>query len=151
MSTTTPEAQTAVTTPNRSARLIRKGIIAGLAGGLAFGSIMAFVGMLPMVGMLIRQENAVVGFLVHMVISAIVGAGFGGVMALYTEQRPMITIVIGLAYGLFWWVFGALFLMPILLGMSENIFVVGQMQIDSLIGHLIYGFVVSVAVNLLPS
>lgn len=151
MSTTTPEAQTTGSMPNRSARLIRKGIIAGLAGGLAFGSIMAFVGMLPMVGMLIRQENAVVGFLVHMVISAIVGAGFGGVMALYTEQRPMVTIAIGLAYGLFWWVFGALFLMPILLGMSENIFVVGQMQIDSLIGHLIYGFVVSVAVNLLPS
>ena len=101
MSTTTPEAQTTGSLPNRSARLIRKGIIAGLAGGLAFGSIMAFVGMLPMVGMLIRQENAVVGFLVHMVISAIVGAGFGGVMALYTEQRPMVTIAIGLAYGLF--------------------------------------------------
>jgi len=86
-----------------------------------------------------------------MVISAIVGAGFGRIMALYTEQRPFTTILIGLGYGIFWWMFGALFLMPILLGMAENIFVIGQMQIDSLVGHLVYGFVLSVVVNMLPS
>ena len=131
--------------------LIRKGIIAGLVGGLAFGSVMAFVGMLPMVGMLIRQEDALVGFFVHMVISATIGAGFGGLMAINSEQRPIITILIGLAYGLFWWVFGALFLMPILLGMPDAIFVIGQMQIDSLIGHLVYGFVISIVINMLPS
>jgi uncharacterized membrane protein YagU involved in acid resistance len=151
MITTNNEEQTTENTLNRSTILIRKGIIAGLAGGLAFGSLMAFVGMLPMVGMLIRQENALVGFLLHMIISAIIGAGFGGVMALYTQQRPIVTILIGLGYGLFWWVFGALFLMPLLLGMPENIMVVGQMQIDSLIGHLIYGFVISIVVNMLPS
>ena len=149
--TVTTDKQTAENSLNSSTALIRKGIIAGLAGGLAFGSIMAFVGMLPMVGMLIQQEDALVGFLVHMVISAAIGAGFGGLMALNTERRPIVTILIGLVYGIFWWVFGALFLMPILLGMPENIFVVGQMQIDSLIGHLVYGFILSIVVNMLPS
>jgi hypothetical protein len=44
-------------------------VVAGLAGGLLFGIMMYMGGMLPMVGMLVRQESTWVGFIVHMVIS----------------------------------------------------------------------------------
>lgn len=41
---------------------IRAGAIAGLGGGLVFGIMMGMMGMLPMVGMLVGAENAIVGF-----------------------------------------------------------------------------------------
>jgi uncharacterized membrane protein YagU involved in acid resistance len=139
---------------NSTARYLRRGVIAGLIGGLAFGSIMAFIGMLPMVGMLIRQNNALIGFGVHMVISAVIGAvigaGFGRLIAVQAINRPAITLTVGALYGLFWWFLGAMLLMPLLLGMPEQIFVVGQMQIESLVGHLIYGVVVGIVINALP-
>jgi hypothetical protein len=94
---------------------MKQGAIAGLVGGLAFGVVMALIGMLPTVGMLIRQNNALVGLLIHMIISAIIGAGFGAVMSLLTTRNAGLTLVVGVFYGLFWWVIGALVLMPILL------------------------------------
>ena len=42
-----------------------------------FGIMMGMMDMLPMAGMLVRQENAVIGFIVHMLISAIFGAIYG--------------------------------------------------------------------------
>ena len=51
----------------------------------------------------------------------------------------------GLIYGVIWWVLGALVLMPALLGMSENIFVIGQMQWMSLLGHIIFGVVLALS------
>ena len=136
---------------NRSKRLIRLGAFAGLMGGLAFGAVMVVSNMLPMVGMLIGQNDANIGFVVHIVISAIIGAGFGIVMAVNTAERPIITVLIGILYGFFWWILGGLILMPILLGMPGNVFVIGQMQIDSLIGHLMYGLTIGVVINWLPT
>jgi len=57
------------------------GALAGLAGGIVFGMLMGIMGMLPIVGMLVRQESAGVGFLVHMLISAFIGAVYGVVAA----------------------------------------------------------------------
>ena len=37
-----------------------------------------------------------------------------------------------------WWVLGALILMPLMLGMTQMIFVIGQMQWMSLMGHIVY-------------
>lgn len=149
-SITQPDEQTPETTFNQSAKFVRKGAIAGLAGGLAFGLIMAVTGMLPMVGMLIRQNNALVGFIVHMGISAIIGGGFGTIMAIHTVERPSRTLIIGVIYGFAWWILGALVLMPILLGASEMILVIDQLQIDSLFGHLVYGLILAVVINWLP-
>ena len=66
MATTSVER---VETPAASS-LIIQGAIAGLVGGVVFGIMMAMMGMLPMVGMLIGVESAVVGFIVHLAISA---------------------------------------------------------------------------------
>lgn len=52
------------------------GVVGGLAGGVVFGMLMAMMGMLPMIAGLVGSTAAMVGFLVHMVISAVIGASF---------------------------------------------------------------------------
>jgi uncharacterized membrane protein YagU involved in acid resistance len=119
-------------------KLAASGAIAGLAGGVVFAMMMGMMGMLPMVGMLVRQENAIIGFIVHMVISAFIGAVYGvvaGRFALTTTNA----LIGGMINGVVWWVLGALVLMPLMLGMSQMVFVIGQTQWLSLMGHIIYG------------
>jgi uncharacterized membrane protein YagU involved in acid resistance len=119
---------------------IGAGAIAGLGGGAVFGMMMAMMGMLPMVATLAGSQSAAVGFIVHMVISA----GIGGVYGLIAGRLPQTTgtaIVAGAINGVVWWVLGALILMPLMLGMSQMVFQIGQPQWYSLMGHLIYGVV----------
>lgn len=120
--------------------LAGKGALAGLAGGLLFGIMMYMGGMLPMVGMLVRQESSLVGFIVHMVISAFLGAIYGLIAGRRALTLPT-AVIGGLIYGVIWWVLGALILMPLLLGMTQMILVIESAQWMSLIGHLIYGVV----------
>lgn len=123
---------------------VQAGIIAGLIGGLVFGVMMAMMDMLPMVGMLVGLENAVVGFIVHMIISAIIGAIYSQV-AVRLPQSWGMAAVAGLANGFVWWVLGALILMPLMLGMAQMVFVIGEMQWMSLLGHFLYGLVTAFA------
>lgn len=121
-------------------KALTAGAIAGLGGGLVFGFMMGLMGMLPMVGMLVRQENAVVGFILHMVISAFIGATFGAIATrLPSGWAP--AIIGGGVYGIVWWVLGALTLMPLLLGMPQMVFAIGGPQWMSLLGHVIYGVI----------
>lgn len=124
------------------------GALAGLVGGLVFGAMMAFMGMLPMVGMLVGQESAVIGFVVHMVISAIIGAGYG-LVAPRLPAGAGTAVVFGAVYGVIWWVLGALVMMPLMLGMSEMVFVIQQAQVMSLIGHILFGVITGLAFMLL--
>ena len=117
------------------------GAIAGLAGGVLFGVMMAMMGFLPMVGMLVGSENAIVGFIVHMAISTFLGGIFGLVVGRLSSYSLGTAIVAGAIYGALWWVLGALVLMPLFLGMTQMIFVIGSAQWMSLIGHLVYGVV----------
>src|SRR3990172_664956 len=126
-----------------SGKLATSGAIAGLGGGLVFGILMGMMGMLPLVGMLIRVENAVVGFSVHMVISALIGAIFGLTAGRFTASWGS-AVVLGIIYGVIWWVLGGLSLMPLLLGMNEMVFAIGQPQWMSLMGHLLYGIITAI-------
>lgn len=139
------------TLPTTNAAWLRTALLgagAGLVGGLVFGLMMASQGMLPMVGMLIGQDNATVGFIVHMVISAFIGATFG-VIATRFPSGWAASIVGGGIYGVIWWVLGALILMPLMLGMSHMVLQIGDMQISSLIGHVIFGVLMGAAHRLL--
>jgi uncharacterized membrane protein YagU involved in acid resistance len=122
------------------ARLAGLGALGGLAGGVVFGMMMGMMGMLPMVGMLVRQESAGIGFVVHLLISAFIGAVYGLVAGRYTLSWGA-SLVGGLVNGVVWWVLGALTLMPLMLGMNEMVFVIGQPQWMSLVGHILYGLV----------
>jgi uncharacterized membrane protein YagU involved in acid resistance len=122
---------------------IKTGIAAGLVGGLVFGLMMAMMGMLPMVAMLVGSENAFVGFIAHMFISAAIGATYG-LVAIRLPKGWGVTVAAGAANGVIWWVLGALVMMPLMLGMGEMVFVIGEMQWWSLVGHLIYGVITAV-------
>ena len=128
-------------TQNRSlTSSILNGAIAGLGGGLIFGMLMAMMGMLSMVGMLVGSESAIVGFIVHMAISAFIGALYG-LVAIRLPQTTGVAIGAGAVNGVVWWVLGALIMMPLMLGMSGMVLKIGGDQWLSLMGHLIYGIV----------
>jgi uncharacterized membrane protein YagU involved in acid resistance len=133
------------TTAGLGTRII-SGAVAGVAGGVVFGMLMAMMGTLPMVGMLVGVESAAVGFLVHLANSAVIGAIFG-VLAWGLADRVAPVLGAGLVYGVIWWVLGALILMPLWLSvtadpmMRDMIFVVGTDQWMSLLGHVIFGLI----------
>ena len=116
------------------------GVTAGLIGGSVFGVQMAVGGMLPMVAQMVGSSSPVVGFIVHLVISAFIGAVYG-VIASRLPAGWLVSLGAGIVNGVVWWVLGALVIMPLVLGMSEMVFQVGDMQWMSLIGHLIFGIV----------
>ena len=127
---------------------IRIGALSGLAGGIVFGAMMSMMGMLPMVGQLIGRPNAVIGLVVHLAISAFIGAVYGlAVAQLRLPISAMMAWLGGAINGVIWWVLGALILMPAQLGMTDMIFVVGQAQWLSLMGHLVYGIVTALVFN----
>ncbi|MCH7230913.1 hypothetical protein L0U85_08630 [Glycomyces sp. L485] len=119
------------------------GIVGGLIGGVAFGILMQIEDMLPMVAMLIGQTSIVMGWAVHLVISA--GLGLGYVVIVGPMVKNVGTgLATGLIWGVVWWMLGALVLMPLFLGMNEMVFVIETMQWKSLMGHLIYGLILGV-------
>ena len=121
------------------------GAAAGLFGGLAFGAAKAWLGDLPTVASIVRASSAEVGFLVHMVIAAIVGAGFG---LLVRNQRGGGGEMLfwGMTYGTLWWFLGPLSLLPLILGgtVAWNV-ASAQAAFPSLVGHLWYGAVTGLA------
>jgi len=126
------------------ARALWTSVVAGLIGGVPFGIMMGMMGMMLMIGMLIRVENGFVGALVHGVVSTITGAIYG----FFAVRFALIwrnAVIGGFVYGIIWWVLGALILMPAILGMFQMIFVIEQMQWMSLLGHIIFGEVLALS------
>ncbi|WP_326798223.1 hypothetical protein OG946_24860 [Streptomyces sp. NBC_01808] len=111
------------------------GALAGLAGGLVFGAVMAEIGFLPTVAAIVRTDSSAVGFAVHLLIAAIVGSVFGKLVA---HQREL--LFWGLSYGVLWWFLGPLTLLPVLLGepVAWDVATARDL-IPSLFGHLAYG------------
>lgn len=123
-------------------KYVVNGVISGLAGGVVFGMMMAMMGMLPMIAALIGSQSVVVGALLHMVISAAIGFAYGLVLFFLQFKLSLgFAIISGMVNGVFWWVLGALILMPLGLGMTEMVLKVGTDQWFSLMGHVIYGVV----------
>lgn len=116
-----------------------RGAVAGVAGGAVFGAAMARLGTLPTVAALVGSESAVAGFVVHLVISVVVGALFG-VLVRHQNAGVGETVFWGLAYGMFWWYLGALTLLPLFLGEQVGWTAAGARDaFPSLVGHLLYG------------
>ncbi|MEO5834103.1 MAG: hypothetical protein ABIR83_12125 [Nakamurella sp.] len=115
------------------------GAASGIAGGAVFGAAMASLGTLPTVASIVRTDSVAVGFVVHMAIAAVIGAGFG---MLVSGQRTQVseTLFWGLIYGAFWWFLGALTLLPLLVGRPVAWDLPSASALlPSLIGHLYYG------------
>lgn len=121
------------------------GTLGSIAGGILFSAVMLSTGTLPRVAQLVGGTSIALGFVVHMMISAIIGATYG-VMFQYEAPNVAASLAWGLVYGAIWWFLGPLTLFPILLGGS---FVwtsaVAGMLLPSLIGHLLYGAATALA------
>jgi uncharacterized membrane protein YagU involved in acid resistance len=116
---------------------IAMGAVAGVAGGVVFGALMQAMGMMGMIAGLVGSESAAVGWGVHLVNSVVIGAIFGIVASRLSGAGPLAGA--GAAYGVAWWVVGALLIMPLWLGMPA--FQIGEPQLFSLMGHVIFGVV----------
>lgn len=112
------------------------GVAGGLVGGVMFGILMQMMDMIPMVAMLVDSKSIAVGWLVHLTISAFIGASFALLLGRLASGWAS-AAGLGMAYGVVWWVLGALLLMPARLGM--DVFVLNKIAWQSLMGHLIYG------------
>jgi hypothetical protein len=137
---------------------IAAGIAAGLIAGLIFGVAMQVMtapapdgGRMPvmaMVAMVLRSEDLAVGWLYHLFNSAVIGAIFGWLLGNLAHSYPA-GIGWGALYGFVWWILGGLILMPLLLGMPVFApLMMAEMRpvaLGSLLGHLVYGFILGLA------
>lgn len=118
------------------------GAIAGLVGGVVFGLMMtmAMPAMMGMIGSLIGAPG--LGWLVHLVFSAIIGAGFGLVLGRWATAGWGQAAGLGLGYGVLWWVLGPLLIMPTWMGMGPMLARAFDMSnVLSLMGHMVFGLV----------
>ena len=125
-------------------RRVTHGVYGGLAGGAVFGVMMGAMGMLPMIGSMVGVPSAWAGFIVHMGVSAMIGASVGVALGLVGGRAGALT---GLAYGATWWVLGPLTLMPLFMGMGFGVnwsVDAATAALPSLVGHLMFGLVLGV-------
>jgi hypothetical protein len=139
-----------------SLRALPKNLVAGAAAGVVAGiplgiimqvrdadpTMMPGVQMIDQVGDLISDPSTGLGWLIHLFNSALFGVVF---VLLFSRwlTRPGPAMILGLLYGVAWWVVGALWIMPAWLGMDEMVFEIGANQWWSLAGHLIYGLLLA--------
>ncbi|SIS45318.1 hypothetical protein [Salimicrobium flavidum] len=110
------------------------GGIGGIAGGTLFGIMMQMQGMLVMLAGTMGSESALVGWLIHMMISIIFGVSFG-LLAIVTPNLFTLTIAFSIAI----WVIGPLLIMPLMMGMGTNLAAAfTPEQLMSLATHLFY-------------
>jgi uncharacterized membrane protein YagU involved in acid resistance len=123
----------------RTATSLLWGAGASLVGGGLFTLVMVTTGVLPDVAGLVGSTSPVLGFVVHMAISTLIGMSYG---LLFRYEAPTLEagIAWGLVYGLAWWFLGPLTLMPLLLsGSLAWSLEAATALLPSLVGHLVYG------------
>lgn len=124
-------------------RVAREGLLpgmaAGLAGGIVSGLALARAGALAPTASLVRTDSAVIDFVVHTALAALIGGGFG-VLVRQQHTRAGETLFWGLTYGALWWFVGPLTLMPLLLaGFLAWDLHSAQEAFASLLGYVLYG------------
>jgi uncharacterized membrane protein YagU involved in acid resistance len=123
----------------RTLRAVGRGALAGGVGGLLFTVVMAQIGFFPTVARLVGASSAAAGFVVHLVISLIIGVSYGLLFRRQTHDTAS-ALGWGTAYGFLWWVLGMLTLLPVFLG-GDPTWQADQVArtFPSLVGHLAYG------------
>jgi uncharacterized membrane protein YagU involved in acid resistance len=130
---------------SRTLRSTGWGAVAGLVGGLVCLPIIAAVSGLPVLAGLVGGTSPVVGVVVHLLISALIGVSYGVLFERESPDWPA-GIAWGLVYGLTWWFAGRLTLLPILQGRSFTWTPeAAASALPFLIGHLVEGVVTAVA------
>jgi len=123
----------------RFLRSVQWGALAGLAGGLVSSPVMFATGILPHTAGLGSSFSTVLGLLLHLLIGAVLGTGYG---LLFRHEAPTVEwgVLWGNTFGLIWWYLGPLTLLPLILtGQCDWTSAAASQLLPSLIGHLVYG------------
>ena len=114
---------------------MRRGVIPGIIAGYIFLAYMGS-GMQDMVGGMIGAD-AFIGFILHIIISVVVGALYTGIFMQYVNLGdPLVNILVGgLIFGLIWWIIGYNIIMPAVSGGDVLQLSIGP----SFYGHVIFG------------
>ena len=125
------------------------GAIAGAIGGLLLALALQAKGMMSDTAGLIGLTSIESGIGIHLLISAIAGAGYGALFR-YLPGTYAAAISNGVIYGLIWWIIGPLTLSPILMGQgpSWSLNDAGTSFLN-LTGHILYGGFTGLAFYLL--
>ncbi|HUX65744.1 MAG TPA: hypothetical protein VMV42_01220 [archaeon] len=117
-------------------------------GGVVFGMMMAMLSMIGMVAALVGSKSNIVGWVLHLGISVFIGITFA---FLFQDKLKSVGsgLTVGLGYGVFWWVLGALVLLPAKLHMP--LFNFNTATWESLMGHMVFGAILGSLVVLIPS
>jgi hypothetical protein len=136
-----------------------RGAFSGLIGGIVFAvwAIVATNIIRPLLGLetpniileiasIVGSTSVGVGAMLHLVISAIIGATFAVLKPVILKPfAPNLNIgVAGALYGTIWWLLGTLTLLPLftgggMVGVLEHFSHAVPNWLPSLIGHLLYG------------
>jgi len=121
------------------------GVLGGIVGGILFGIMMHMQGMIVMLAGTMGSESAVMGWVMHMIISVIFGVSFG-LMTFVIQNIWILAVVFGIGI----WIVGPLITMPLMMGMGTNLanaFTPDQLM--SLATHLFFSFMVAIVFNVL--
>ena len=116
---------------------LKRGIVPGIIAGYIF---LAYTGsaMQADIGNMINSDMFV-GFILHIVISVVVGAIYTGVFLAYVDLgNPLVNIVVGgLIYGLIWWIIVGNIIVPVVTGGDAQVL---SLTIDeNFYGHIVFG------------
>ncbi|MGA8224239.1 MAG: hypothetical protein WB780_21510 [Candidatus Acidiferrales bacterium] len=125
-------------------RAIVVGGVAGTLSGLVYSRWMyegEFYPLLSGLGQLSAKSEMVV---LHFLVALLIGASFG--LLFQTDVRGLgSSMGWGLGFGIFWWFFGPLTLLPLLSGTPLDWSAdQGTALFGSLVGHIIYGLILGV-------
>lgn len=131
---------------------VSAGVIGGLVGGIVFGIIMAAGSdmLIVMIGQLVSSDSTseALGWVVHLAISIFAG-GLFAVLVLKLARSLVVSTVLGVVYGVIWWLVGAMWIMPAWLGMSAMIYDWNDNSRVSLWGHLAFGLLLGLVYGVL--
>jgi hypothetical protein len=130
-------------------RSLRWGAFAGLIGGLVSSPILLAAGVLSAVAGVDTQLSGLHGFLLHILVSAVIGMAYG---LLFRNEASSLGLGVmwGWLFGLIWWYIGPLTLLPLLLtGQCDWRASAAAALLPSLTGHLIFGAITALVFLLL--
>jgi uncharacterized membrane protein YagU involved in acid resistance len=130
-------------------RSLRWGAFAGLVGGLVSSPILFATGVLSTVAGLDTHLSGFHGFLIHLLVSALIGMSYG---LLFRNEASSLGLGVmwGWLFGLIWWYIGPMTLLPLLLtGECDWRAGAASALLPSLTGHLIFGAITALVFLLL--
>ena len=120
-------------------RSLRWGGFAGLVGGLVSSPILFATGVLSTVAGLDTHLSGFHGFLLHLLVSALIGMTYG-LLFRHEASSLGLGVMWGWVFGLIWWYIGPMTLLPLLLtGECDWRASAASALLPSLTGHLIFG------------